>query len=85
MAVIQGAVISNKETCTWVYNEPIDFKVKIKANEDCENIRLEFMIRSTGLIIALGKAESVKLGIFEKGKEYTIDFHMDNKYILAPG
>lgn len=85
MAVIQGAVISNKETCAWVYNEPIDFKVKIKANEDCENLRLEFMIRSIGLIRALGKAESVKLGKFEKGKEYTIDFHMDNKNILAPG
>ena len=67
MAVIQGAVISNKETCAWVYNEPIDFKVKIKANEDCENLRLEFMIRSIGLIRALGKAESVKLGKFSYG------------------
>lgn len=85
MAVIQGAVLSNKETCTWVYNEPIDFKVKIKANEDCENLRLEFMVRNIDLIRALGKAESIRLGKFKKGKEYTIDFHMDNKNILAPG
>lgn len=85
MAVIQSALIPDRDLCKWVYNEPIDFKVKIKAREDCNNIRLEFMVRKVDNLSIFGKAESIRLGNFKKGKEYLIDFHMDNKNIISPG
>ena len=45
MAVVESVEAVNKDSCTWLYNEPIHLNVKVKANDDCEDLRFEFMIR----------------------------------------
>lgn len=85
MAVINKVEIIDKEVCAFVYSEKIRFKILIHANESCEDLRLEFMVRNTGSWEIIGKAESGSLGTFEKGKDYEIEFCMNNNSIIAPG
>ena len=85
MAVIQSAEVLEKETCSWVYNESIKVKVKIKANEDCNDLQFEFMIRNIGSNQVIGKSESSKLGKWKKDAEYEFEFEIPTRDILAPG
>ncbi|MBQ7595379.1 MAG: ABC transporter ATP-binding protein [Clostridia bacterium] len=83
MAVVESVEAVNKDSCTWLYNEPIHLNVKVKANDDCEDLRFEFMIRDM-TDKNLGKSESEPLGKMEKGKTYEYDVVIRNENILAP-
>ena len=85
MAVFQSAEVLEKESCSWVYNESIKVKVKIKANEDCNDLQFAFMIRNIGSNQVIGKSESSKLGKWKKDAEYEFEFEIPTKDILAPG
>ena len=85
MAVIQSAEVLEKETCTWLYNESIKVKVRIKANEDCERLRFIFIVRGIDTTDVCGKGESDVLCDLIKGKEYEFEFEIPTKDILAPG
>ena len=83
MAVIQRAELLEKDSFSWIYNENIKLRVKIKANEDCEDLCFMFMIRDLSYKV-LGSSTSQPLGKLEKGKEYEYDLYLSNANILAP-
>lgn len=83
MAVIENVEILDKNTCSWNYTESIRFKIKIKANDDCDNVRLEFIIRGLD-VHTIAKAESPVLCKMEKGKVYEFEMTIKNENILAP-
>ncbi len=83
MAVIQRAEILEKDSFSWYYNENMKMRVKIKANEDCDNPYIELIIRDLSYKV-LGSAESPPLGKLEKGREYEFDICFENANILAP-
>ena len=85
MAVIQSAEVLEKETCSWTYKESIKVKVKIKANEDCEDLHFEFMLRNPSATRISGKGESDVLGKLKKGEEYEFEFVIPTNDIVAPG
>ena len=82
-AVIQRAELLEKETFSWLYTEDIKLRVKIKANEDCEDLNFAFIVRDLAYH-GLACAKSASLGKMEKGKEYEFDICIKNSNILAP-
>ncbi len=85
MAVIEKIEILDKDTCAWFYNEPIRFKIRIKATENCEKVRLLFIVRDLNVNNVFGKSESTELPPLEKGKTYEFECSIGNADILAPG
>lgn len=85
MAVIEKIDILDKQTCSWFYNEPIRFRVRINAKENCDMVRLYFIVRDLNVNNVFGKSESVELPLLEKNKTYEFDISIGNADILAPG
>ena len=84
MAVIENIEITDRDNCAWLYNEPIKFRVRIKANETCEKVRLYFIVRELNVNNVFGKSETAELPPLEKGKTYEFDCSVGNADILAP-
>lgn len=85
MVVIENIEILDKENCAWYYNEPIRFKIKIKANETCDKVRLYFIIRDLNVNNVFGKCETAEFPALERGKTYEFECSVGNADILAPG
>ncbi len=85
MVVIEGIEITDRDTCAWYYNEPIKFRIKFKAYEDCENVRLYFIVRDLNVNNVFGKSETADFPKLEKGKVYEYECSVGNADILAPG
>ena len=84
-AIIENVDITDRETCSWFYNEPIKFKIKINVKEDCENVRLYFIVRDLNVDNVFSKSESAEFTKLEKGKVYEYECSIGNADILAPG
>ena len=84
MAVIENIEITDRDNCSWFYNEPIKFRVRIKANETCEKVKLLFYIRDLNVYNVFSKSESAEIAVLEKGKTYEFDCSIGNANILAP-
>ncbi|MBQ6569494.1 MAG: Wzt carbohydrate-binding domain-containing protein, partial [Clostridia bacterium] len=82
-AVVESVEVIGKEVCEWLYDESIHLRVRVKANEDCEGLKFEFMIRDM-TEHNLGKSESKDLGKMKKGNVYEYDVIIRNENILAP-
>ncbi len=84
-AVIENIEILDKDSCSWFYNEPIRFRIKIKANETCENVRLYFVVRDLNVDNVFGKSETAELPTLVKGNTYEFECSVGNADILSPG
>ncbi len=84
-AIIENVDITDRETCSWFYNEPIKFKIKINVKEDCENVKLYFIVRDLNVDNVFSKSESAEFSKLEKGKVYEYECSIGNADILAPG
>lgn len=85
LAVIQNVEIPDRASCTWCYNEPVSFRVRISANENCEKVKLYFIIRDLNVNNVFGKCETAEFDILEKGKEYEYEITLPTNGLLAPG
>ncbi|MBQ8228750.1 MAG: ABC transporter ATP-binding protein [Clostridia bacterium] len=85
MAVIEKVDIIDKKTCSWFYNEPIRFKIKIKAKEKCDKVKLYFIIRDLNVNNVFGKSESAEINFSQAGKTYEIECSVGTTNLLAPG
>lgn len=83
MATVESVEAIGKKSCEWLYNESMHFKVSVKAHEDCEDLRFEFMIRDM-TDKNLGKSESDVLGKMKRGETYEYDVVIESGNILAP-
>ena len=83
MATIETVEVLDKDSCVWLYNEPIHLNVKVKVHDDCEDLRFEFMFRDMTDKI-LGKSESAPLGVMKSGETYEYDIVLNTHNILAP-
>lgn len=81
--VVQKIEILEKENFSWVYNENIKMRMKVKVNEDSDDPQIVFIVRDISSR-SLGCAVSSSLGHLEKGKEYEFDLCVNNSNILAP-
>lgn len=82
MAVIQSVELTDRDKFAWYFGESIKFRVKIKANEDCENVYAKFVIRDLSYS-PLGSCNTPVLGKLVKGSEYTFDFCIHNEMLLV--
>ncbi|MBP3328363.1 MAG: ABC transporter ATP-binding protein [Clostridia bacterium] len=85
MAVIENIEITDRDNCAWFYNEPIKFRVRIKANETCKKMRMYFIVRDLNVNNVFGKSETAILPAIEKGTTYELECSVGNADILAPG
>lgn len=83
MATVENVEVLDKDSCVWLYNESIHFKVTVKAHDDCEGLRFEFMFRDM-TDKNLGKAESAPLGVMKSGETYEYDIVLNTQNVLAP-
>ena len=83
MATVENVEVLDKDSCVWLYNESIHFKVTVKAHDDCEDLRFEFMFRDM-TDKNLGKAESAPLGVMKSGETYEYDIVLNTQNVLAP-
>lgn len=85
MAVVEKIEILDKENCSWFYNEPIRFKIRIKATETCDNVRLYFIVRDLNVNHVFGKSETAEFPTLEKDKTYEFRCEIANDNLLSPG
>lgn len=83
MAVVKSVEVLEKESCEWLYNESMKLRVRIKANEDCEDLRIEFFVRDF-TEKNLGKAESNTLPNMKRGEEREFEVLVKTANCLAP-
>ena len=81
--VVQKIEILEKNNFSWVYNENIKMRMKIKANEDSDDPQIVFIVRDPSNR-SLGCAISSRLGQLKKGEEYEFDLCVKNSDLLAP-
>lgn len=81
--VFKSAELIDREKYEWAYYEPIKFRVKIKAKEDCDGVFFSTVIRNLN-IDPIASGDSMPLGRFESGKEYEFDVSIHNENIIAP-
>ena len=83
MAVIQSVELTEKDKFIWNFNESMRFRVKIRINEDCEDVYIKLVIRNLSYA-PLGNCNTPVLGKLEKNKEYTYDLSIHNDMVLVP-
>ncbi|MBQ8783659.1 MAG: ABC transporter ATP-binding protein [Clostridia bacterium] len=84
LAVIENIEILDKENCAWFYNEPIRFKVRIRANETCEKVKILFYVRDLNVYNVFSKSESGEIAVLKRDKTYEFECCIGNSNILAP-
>ncbi len=83
MAVVKSVELTEKHDFVWDFSEPIKLRIKIKANEDCEDVYLKFVIRDLSYT-PLGNCNTAPLGKYVKNSVYTYDLTIHNDMLLVP-